>query len=385
MTLELGVLEAHDGDPYRYGERLLAQYTVALDEAVQVGYGADPETTDWLEVFPEPTTPRDAAPLPEWTDEQAGREREIVDSFGVNRETDRTITEVGLRGAHAVYQAGQPHKIRAEVEAVLEDAGAAPSSHIFCGNPSRRITNAGEQESARRQLGFVPETEYDVARLIAEQMPGFVPRAGGDEVWGLSYDIDSDFATGQEATGQFVLIGHIGNPDQGGKPVVMFRVDQAPVSEPGQRPKQPTPSDTMRIISEAQSFLGDEDTPLAFVTSATYRPSTEVEAIRAGLATGRIIGVPAYGRAHLARVKGDQAPQPVGLNQIPGELHAMALAVRLLDRELRTPFEKRLNLRHAIGTEAQITRTEAILLAVIGNMAISQEVLDPYRFKEDRA
>src|SRR5260370_9149632 len=100
--------------PHNYAETVVREYGEVLDEAVRVGYpeqtGKDPRT-----VFPEPTSPRDQASAPNWTAGQEAEERRLVAEFGYGRGTDRTVTELGLSGAHVVFEGGQPHKIRAEV------------------------------------------------------------------------------------------------------------------------------------------------------------------------------------------------------------------------------------------------------------------------------
>ncbi|HSW79297.1 MAG TPA: hypothetical protein VLG47_00805 [Candidatus Saccharimonadales bacterium] len=293
--------------PRQYAEILVSQYAQILEQAVAIA-APDRAGESPLDVFPERTTPRDQAPTPEWDAGQEAELRGLIAEFGYGREGDRTISELGVQEAHVIIQAGQPHKIMAEVGVVLEDENTNPKSFIFCGNPSRKIVNVGEQQSAQKQLGFVPENEYVVARAIAVQMPGFRRNAAGDQVLAVSYDMEDGFAVSDNESGQFTLIGFVGDGIES-KPVIMFRVDQAErhdESKGGMVPVRPEPADTMNIISDAESLFGDPDTPLAFVTSATYQASTEIEAVRASLTSNRVICLPTYGTAGWRQLKANR-------------------------------------------------------------------------------
>jgi hypothetical protein len=89
---------------------------------------------------------------------------------------------------------------------------------------------------------------------------------------------------------------------------------------------QPGTAEIIGIIDGALTAQEDM-APVAFVTSSTYQASRQVDAARAALATGRKVGVPTYGTARLAVVKGEDMPAPAPINQLPGELHKMALQV----------------------------------------------------------
>lgn len=316
-------------DPTQYAETLAAHYTTMLEQAITVGYpehvGRNP-----LEVFPEPTLPRDQAPKPDWSDDQEAEMREIVSEFGYGREADRTVSSLGLQQAHVIIEGGQPHKIKAEIATVTSDTEAQPSSYIFSGSAERKILGA-ERDSALAQLGYVPETEYDVTRAIAESTEGFVSNPDGDEVLNLSYDIHNEFVVSDEPTGQFVHIGSIN-----GRPVVLLRIDRENYVEAGKAKyrHQPAPADVMRIVSQAQAGTGGSEAPIAYVSSATYQASREIDAVRAGLATGRAIGVSTYGSARLAEIKGEPQPTPSPVNQIPGELFVAAQSLAALNGEL---------------------------------------------------
>lgn len=317
-------------DPRQYAEALTVKYQTVLEEARNLAY---PEAQNFIDAFPEPTQPRDQAPDPDWDQSKETRIRQLVGEFGYGRETDRTLGELGLRGAHVIFEGGQPHKIVAEVAIVAGDAEATPSSYIFCASPNRKIENESEIASARKQLGFVPATEYDVVRSLAKKIKGFRFLDQGNETLALSYDISNQFAVGHDKTGQFIQIGHVDDA-----PVVLLRIDRQDYADPVDGKKkyrnQPGPADIMRIISQGLELQGDLSSPLAYVTSATYQPSREIEAVRAGLATDRVIGVPTYGIVTLAKVKGESVPSLAPVNQIPGELHTAAKSVEKLAQEI---------------------------------------------------
>jgi len=322
--------QPYDLDPRQAAEALVAQYDQVLERGVQIGY---PERSgeNAIDVFPQPTTPRADAPRPQWDMAQETDMRAVAAELGYGRESDRTMSELNLGSAHALYEGGKPAKYAAEVAVVFNDAAATPSSHIFLSNPYREIGADEREDVAKLYKKSDIRTEYDVARLTAESMPGFTPN-DQDEILPLSYDIQNQHAVGQEPTGQFISIGHIDEA-----PVVLFKVDREVfVGDEGKQAyrNQPNTCDVARIISKTLELGGDTVTPMAFVTSATYQASREIDVVRASLATNRTIGVPTYGTVRLAEVKGEQTPAPAAINQLPGELHRAAENVVKLKAEL---------------------------------------------------
>jgi hypothetical protein len=79
---------------------------------------------------------------------------------------------------------------------------------------------------------------------------------------------------------------------------------------------------------------GSEQRDIGFVTSATYQPSRETDAVRTMLeiereSGSRNIGVITYGTIELADVKGEHPTQPA-LGQLAGEAHKAAVEVSAL-------------------------------------------------------
>ncbi len=308
--------------PEQYAQALLNQVDSVLGRAVEV---LVPEKAGErpLEVFPSPTEVRDDAQPLSLFPEQEAEARGIVVEFGFGRETDMTLSEQGLFGAHVIIEGGQPHKIMAEAKMVLDDTASMPATIVFSASKSRTVSSGAERTSADR-LGVGADgeyTEYDVARRIAEQLDGFVA-LDQDEVMPFGYDIHHAQALVEEPTGQLTTIGYVGKT-----PVVLLRVDREDYTDESGNPKyrlQPTTADLMRIVGAVGTTLGDEKSPVAFVTSATYQPSRMVDGAIAALGNQRIVGVATYGTARLAAVKGEAVPAPASLNQLPGELHKTA-------------------------------------------------------------
>jgi len=309
-------------NPEQYASKLLARVDETLGRAVEI---LAPNNTGErpLDVFPDPKEVRaDAEPL-DLTTEQESEVRALVAELGFGRETDLTLSEQGLFGAHVIIEGGQPHKIRAEAEMVLGDTASVPATIVFSASKNRKISSEAERASAERLgVGSAAEySEYDVARRVAEQLPGYMPLEQ-DEVMSFGYDIHNGHAVVEEPTGQLITIGYIGKT-----PVVLLQVDREDYVDENGKSKyrlQPTPADLMKIVDTVSTTLGDENSPVAFVTSATYQPSRMVDGAIAALESHRTIGVATYGTKSLAEVKGDTIPAPAPLNQLPGELRKAA-------------------------------------------------------------
>ena len=93
--------------------------------------------------------------------------------------------------------------------------------------------------------------------------------------------------------------------------------------EGGKYERQPGTAAVIGIVDAITKASGDETSPLVHVTSGTYRPSRTLGVALAGLSTNRLVGIATYGNDRLNEIKGDSAPAPV--NQLPGELHEMAV------------------------------------------------------------
>lgn len=317
-------------NPEQYAREVLERSKKALGDAVEVVAGnrdADP-----LKVFPAPGEVRNEDEGLQLSDEQAAKLRAAAAELGFERQTDLPLSEAGLQGAHVIIEGGQPHKIVAEAKMVVEDAAANPKTIIFSASPYRRISSDAEKISARNQFGGQePETEYDTSRMVAEGLAGFVAHKE-ELVLPIGYDINNEFGVTQEATGQFVEIGRVGDT-----PVVLMRIDrESYTDEEGKAKyrKQPGFAEVMAVVAEISSVLGDDQAPVAFVTSGTYEPSRSVGAARSAIRTERVVGVATYGTARLAEVNSTDVPEPRRLEQLPGELHKMANEVAQLETVL---------------------------------------------------
>lgn len=284
------------------------------------------------DVFEAPTERRDDAPGLQLSTDQEEQLRGIASELGFGRTTDKSAELAGLGDGYvAIIEGGQAHKVKAQVE-LSNTAGTL----IFSATPNRKISKDVERESSARILGIdvseVGDTEYEVVRQLAESLPGFAPLAEGEQALPFSYDIFHDFQVGTEKSGQFIQIG-----TQDSRPVVLLRIDKDTSEDARKRNdrKQPGSAAVMNIVSTALSLAGDTETPIGFLTSSTYEASRTIDAFRSGLSTQRQTEVVSYGTARLAEVKGEDIAAPGPINQLPGELHKIAVQLTRLQQELR--------------------------------------------------
>lgn len=317
-------------NPQQYAEQLLRQNQEALAAAVAIISPETPEA-DPLTVLPAPGELRAEDQGLNLTTEQESQLRIVAAEFGFGREADLTLSEQGIRGAHVIIEGGQAHKVMAEALTVLEDEEATPSTLIFTATPYRNITNAAEVASTERLLGEPKATEYDMVRDLIVSLPGFEP--GEERELPVGYDIHDGFTVTDQSSGQFVLLGTINKA-----PIILMRIDREEyVGDDGSNKyrKQPNAADIMGIVDSISALQDDELLPVAFVTSATYQPSRMLDAVTTGFRIGRPMGVATYGTARLAAVKGEATPSPAPINQLPGELHKMALETKKLEAAIQ--------------------------------------------------
>lgn len=319
--------------PEQHAREVLERSKKALSDAVEILAG----NRDYnpLEVFPAPTERRDDAEGLNLTEEQESGLRQAAAELGFDRAEDLPPSAVGLQGAHIVFEGGQGHKIKAEVESVLADQGAQPQAFIFASTPHRKIpSDSPEAQITAKVLGLdiseVGTTEYEVAKQVAMQTPGF--KALEQEIiLPFSYDINNGFTTGTEQTGQLIQFGTIGEV-----PVILLRIDREDYfDEAEQKNKyrnQPRTSDIIQLVDKSTE---SKEAPIALITSGTYQTTREIDVIRASLATGRTAGVATYGTVRLAHAKGESSPEPAHINQLPGELHKLAKQVEKLEAALQ--------------------------------------------------
>ncbi|MEO5627509.1 MAG: hypothetical protein ABIQ89_01315 [Candidatus Saccharimonadales bacterium] len=300
-------------------EAYLAERTQWMGEAVEIVTGSTDGNP--LEVFPEPTTPRnDSEGLP-LSDTQAVQLREIAERFGIGAERD-VLGTAKIR----VKEGGKAWKVEAEAK-----IGPAGETIIFAGSENRKL---GQDEVdymyEKHDVEMSGKTEYDLVRLLAEQQPDFV--AQEDEVLPFGYDISNHFELIQDTTGQLVKIGELR-----GQPVMVLRVDREDfVNEAGENKyrNQPDSAALMSFIGDVLTACGDEESSVGLDTSTTYA-SRAVDTIRAGLRSDRFFDVGMYGRQTLADVRGLPIAEPTAINQIPGELHEFYSKMLNLQAELQ--------------------------------------------------
>lgn len=308
----------------------------ALWEAAKSIVEVSPEA-DLLQIFPSPTERRESDEGLSLTPDQEVSLRKSASELGLDREADRLASSIGFEpGYTAFIEGGQIHKVLAEIGNSLEDDSAKPAS-IIVGGGLRKVDLPAERAIAARLLKLdeskVAATEYDMVRQAVSSVEGFVSLEQ-PQVLPYSYDIQKDNEVKEAEDGQFLVIGHIQ-----GIPVTLMRIDREDYEEDGKPKyrKQPDSAGVMKIIDGVLKLSKDESS-IGFHTSSAYQTSREVDAKRAAVQTGRFCAVPSYGTARLAKVKGEPAPLPVAINQIPGELHRIENQLRKLEEVLPDDF-----------------------------------------------
>lgn len=389
--------EAHEADP-----RQLAAEQLYRDGAAALSAAADivrPGTSfeDIPTYFSRPAEIRKDAPEPDWsTDSEkvAGVRAELA-KVGVGKEEDTLRSESAVTGEFcAVFEAGRCNKVIAELQTFLNDSNAQRSTHtlMLVGDPSRTLVpseakDEQERKSIEEELSVfrrlfgslgeaipedkLPKNEYEMVEVIARQMSGFKQanrlRKGRDvvpvayvgestveavdeqhqKVTGTSYTIDRVDRDSRNATGQFRHLGWRRPADTNVlQEVFLMRIDrQHPI--PGSNEYvRPGPSEVLALVSDALAlsfaFGHDKESNIAFYTSSTYRVSRSADAARATLTDpyGRTVVLAEYGARHLAVVNGTE-PKPVGVAQLPGEIHKAQKELVKLRKALDKPGEKR--------------------------------------------
>lgn len=290
-----------------------------MQEAIAV-LGAEPGSNP-LEVLPAATEPRDAADALPLSEEQETQLREVAGRFGIGGEAD-VVTTAQVQ----ILEGGKPWKVEAEAEI----AGNA-STIIFAGSPNR-VIGQDESDYMREKHGheLVGSSELDMVRSLAEKLDGFTPLPE-EEVLPFGYEVSETHDLVSEPTGQLVKTGEVS-----GKSVLILRVDRENYTDDKGETKyrnQPDSAALMGFVDRVLTASGDESSAVGLNTSTTYA-SRAVDTVRAGLKSGRFFDVGMYGRQTLADVRGTEAAEPTGINQIPGELHAMYEKLVSLQAEL---------------------------------------------------
>ena len=313
--------------PRQYAEQVLAYSESILSEAVAIAFPETPDA-DPVQAFPKPTEVRAESPgIPELTDDRKAALLSKANELGFGRAENVTLSEQGFIGAIAIIEGGQPHKMLAEARMVVDDESAQPKSIIISASPHRELKNEAEIASAQRLFGRVGRTEYEVAGDVARALPGFTEYPE-PIVLNAAYDINNNNSVSQDPSGQFQAIGEIS-----GTPVVLMQINRRDL-EGGKYDRQPGTAAVISIVNEVTNASGDFSSPLVHVTSGTYRPSRTIAAALASLSANRLVGVATYGNDLLNKIKGDNAPAPV--NQLPSELHEMAVQAAKLHEALNS-------------------------------------------------
>lgn len=294
-----------------------------LTRAVEVVTGDASQNP--LEVFPNPADKERREDVEfgvELDEQQEEAFRAAMSEFGIGREANRDATELGLpHGYLAMLEGGQGHKMLAELH-VTTQSDVKPSVIILSGDAERALPEK-EQTLTASVLGIdtedVGSTEFEVAEQVLRTHPDFV--AQEEVILPYGYTLDGELT--REQTGQFRQIGEIN-----GVPTIVMRIDREwYVDGAGDRKfKRPDNFMKMQIVAAL-----DEVSSIGFVTSSTYQPSIEIDALRATGATGITVKVPTYGTAELARVKHEDVPQPPALQQLAGEAYKTAQQLSRLE------------------------------------------------------
>ena len=241
--------------PRQYAEQVLAQSDSVLREAVGIAFPETPDL-DPIQAFPKPTELRAESPdIPELTDERKAALLDKAGELGFGRSESITLSEQDLFGANVILEGGQPHKMLAEARMVVDDTEANPKAIILSASSHRELTNAAEVASAERLFGHAGKTEYEVALDVVRALPGF-SELPEPQVLNASYDIYNGFATGQEPTGQFKTVGHVG-----AAPVILMQIDRHNyVDDAGKAKydKQPGTAAVIGIVDAITKAAGDE-------------------------------------------------------------------------------------------------------------------------------
>ncbi|HSX45694.1 MAG TPA: hypothetical protein VLG27_01665 [Candidatus Saccharimonadia bacterium] len=312
-----------------------AQLQMQWIEATARGIGGEKATIE--EVFPLPPDVRDEAPDPDWNEEQEATARALGERLGYAAEQN---VPSGTVGGVALVEGGKDWKIRAEVEALVdEDVWAV----VISGSPHRKIGNDEKEfriAECKQRLDKDPDittekkqelldlftqaqddvTEYDLA--VENALDLVRDGSGSPTVLPYGYSLAEGNPLVYEKTGQFVLYGK----DEKGRDVIVMRVDREDYedeeSSKWKYRHQPDPMRRMGIIADILAANDETDTPVVFMTSNAYA-ERQVDAVRAGLKYGRQFAAAMYGRATLAFVKGEEMLPDARLNQLPGAIRIM--------------------------------------------------------------
>lgn len=339
------------------GERKVREVEKAVYAAAEIvgGPGADP-----LEVFPNPRSAERRTDIvwgDQLTTEQIVAFRGIMAKVGPGRRESQGAAAIGLRpGYNAVLEGGLPHKMKAELDLVINDQ--VLPRRIFVAATKRKSAES-ERETQARLTGLPFEetgtTEYGMFRQLVETHPLFVPfpeeapgRFSGTVTrkemmqMSIGYSLLADknsFRAGyvlpDEYDGQFMQLGMLGE-----LPAVLMRVDYFPDPEDPSKTVKPRNAQLMaygshiRSAMDESSFGRDAVGSCALVTSATNAASGIISAAELEKnvvlphTSGHVLTV---GVEAMARAKGVEPSEPE-LQQLAADAYKAANALRRLGR-----------------------------------------------------
>ncbi len=349
-----------------YGQVVHAETTAVLGELVAIVNPDEPNANP-RDVFDPPSPVRADAPDPGYDAQTEAGVRAGAAKLGVGRVGDLLPSALNLPGEEGEYHIGVTAGLTdSKGEAVIKTVNRILAEHprkegqrggpaiIITGSVHRKLGKTPGETAKTERQGLTPgeSTEYDgMAATAAEKLVGTVVKANTEEleqvgfepleppiVLPFGYEVFEDDPAAKtvtceandQRTGQAQLIGHVA-----GQPVIGFGIDAVPKVNPNTNESYFKPPDVTGVAVLLHAMLkspdvvreagiaGNNKTPLVFVESATYEPSRKVDAARAGIITGRPVGVSTYGIETLAEVKGVEPVQP-DIRQIPGELNRAA-------------------------------------------------------------
>lgn len=265
---------------------------------------------DYSEVFPDPSQ-KDRREDVVWgleiTPEQEEAFRGVVSELGIGRSHDLSPAELGVDdGYTAIMEGGQPHKLIAQLDVVLDENQPVPGAIFMTADTGRELAES-EQELAKKYLGFgagdtLPKDEYELALSTVLRHEGFLPDSSGA-------------ITNDHGSYTMLYLGSIGE----------IPVHLMGLKREYNYPDEPKRFDRLNNQQKMETIAQSSDAKeTVFVTSGSYQPSNEIQAIAATEKINKPVLVASYGTESMASVKGEDNPGPTELNQLGGEMFKVA-------------------------------------------------------------
>ena len=215
------------------------------------------------------------------TEAQITEIRAEAAKIGIGAEQSTGLQEAGLPiGSTVIAEGGLPNKMLAQLKMISENE-RNPGLIVMSASQTRV---AGKGDATRMQqitatLGVetpdvTDKTEFELAEMTARLHSGFTPDEQ-PETLQFGYEIhDGGITPKEEATGQVVRIGSIGD-----SPVVVVGVSEMHRDDSGKNFYRPSVADLTGVASKiATDYSAEaEDLPVATVTSNLYGPSRRLQ------------------------------------------------------------------------------------------------------------